>query len=216
MTKFLAAALAVAAVAFVTLPASSADAVMKRLTAQRLSTLLQASGATQIAVAKPKPGVEIVSFNDGKGTVDFVLEDCTAEGCETLQMMILFEKDAKPYALGGINSYNSKVLNAQAAVLTDGKLMLARLFVTLGGVTDENIKANYGIFLQAPYLLAQHMGSQTVAEAPAPATGAVPVSAKVEPKVEAGVAMAVPRLRNIDVIDWLAARPNRPLHKLPQ
>lgn len=220
MTKsFKSAAVAIAAAAAVFLPfeASAADALMTRLTSQRLSTMLQAAGATQIEVTKPKEGIEAVSFNDGKGTVDFIMSECTSDGCETLQMMILFEKDAaKPYSVAGVNSYNGKVLNAQAAVLADGKLLLADLFVTLGGVTEANIKANFGIFLQAPYLLAEHLGTQNIVSAPAPQGGATPVAAPVTPTVQAGIALQSPRIRNMDIVEWLAARPNRQLQKLPQ
>lgn len=211
---FLAAALALAIAAALTTPVSAADAVMKRLSSAKLSAILTAAGGKEVEVTKPKDGIEVVTFNDGQGPVDFVLSDCTSDGCQAMQMSILFDRDeSKKIPLATVNSYNAKILNAQAALLPEGNLLLADLFVTIGGVTEDSLKENISIFLQAPQLLAEHIRSQTTVSNSVPAT-VMPASATPTAGIQVSIATQGPRLRNLDVLELLTARPNRVLRHL--
>jgi hypothetical protein len=209
-------AVAFCSAAALALPVGAADALITRLSSQRLSSVLLGMGAKDVEITKPKDGIEVVSFNDGTGIEDFVLSDCTADGCQTLQMTIVFDpEEGKPFSIASVNGYNGKVLNAQAAVTPEGRLLLADLFVTNGGVTEANLKENIGIFLQAPDLLARHMSTANIASANPPAGSTVPVTTVAAPKVEAGIARQELRGRDMDMIQSLLARPNRKPRHLP-
>jgi hypothetical protein len=205
--KSLLAALAAASV-LASAPASAAD-LMTGLNSDRLSAMLTAAGATQVQVNKPEAGVEIVSFNDGVGTVDFLLMNCAADGCPTMQMVAVFEKDAR-FTLQAINAYNSKVLNAQAAVMSDGNVALMGLFVFNGGVTEDNLKFNMAIFLGAPELFTNHILSQVTAAADAKGA-AQPVAAQASPLTMGVETQTLPPARSLDVLKWLDAKPKRKL-----
>lgn len=211
MTKFLLSAAVAVAMATATTAPASAD-TLARLSTAKIAALLKAAGATEVEIAKPKDGVELVSFNDGTGTVNFVMSQCIADGCEVLQMTIFFEKDeAKTVSLATVNAFNAKVLNAQAALLPSGGLALIDLFITTGGVTEENIMANVAIFLQSPALLSEHLNSERIASNTTPAT-VTPASATPTTGILAGISTQGPRLKNLNVIELLAARsPGRKL-----
>ena len=171
MRKSFVMAAALAAAALASGPVHAAD-LLTGLNSQRLSAMLLTAGATEVKTEKPQEGVEIITVNDGNGGVNLVLLDCQAGSCPTLQMSVAFEKDAK-YTLNALNSYNSTYLIAQAAVLPNGNVLLARLYTTLGGVTEDNLKANLQLFLQAPNIFETHINSQVTAAvdtkgAPAP------------------------------------------------
>ena len=206
---FLSAAFAFAIAALSSTPlyaASSSALIARALTSAKISALLKASAATQMETTKPSDGVELVYFNDGHGTVNFVLSDCTADGCGVMQMTIFFDKEeSKNMSLATINSFNAKVLNAQAAQLPAGELGLVDIFVTSGGVTEENIMANVSIFLQAPVLLAEHLGSADIVSNAVQPT-VMPASATPATGIHAGIATQSPRLKNLNVIELLAAR----------
>lgn len=205
---------AIAAFAFAAasiVPASAAD-TMARLSSAKMSALLTAAGATQVEVSKPENGIELVKFNDGTGTVNLVMSQCAADGCEVMQMTIFFDKEeSKTVSLATVNSFNAKVLNAQAALLSSGELALIDLFVTTGGVTEENVMANVVVFLQSPKLLADHLKSENIASNATPAT-VTPASSTPATGILAGIATQGPRLKNLNVIELLAARtPGRKL-----
>ncbi|MEQ1863389.1 MAG: YbjN domain-containing protein [Micropepsaceae bacterium] len=206
----LSAAAAFAMTAASILPAS-AD-TLARVSPAKMAALLTAAGATQVEVAKPQDGIELVKFNDGTGTVNLVLSQCNADGCEVMQMTIFFDKEeSKTVSLATVNSFNAKVLNAQAALLSSGELALIDLFVTTGGVTEENVMANVVIFLQSPKLLADHLKSENIASNAVQPT-VTPASATPATGILAGIATQGPRLKNLNVIELLAARsPGRKL-----
>lgn len=205
MRKSFLLAAAFAAAAFASAPAQAAD-ILTALTSQRLTAMLQAAGATQIATEKPQDGVEIVTFNDGNGGVNLILLDCQAGSCPTLQMSVAFEKDAK-YTLTALNGYNATYLNAQAAVLPNGNVVLARLYSTLGGVTEDNLKANLAIFLQAPTVFENHINAQVTAAvdtkgAPAP----VAATTDIRSLLKLGFEQQAPR--KFDLAKWLSETKN--------
>jgi hypothetical protein len=194
------------ATAAITLSSTQALAqeVFSRLTSDRLSNVLKAAGATQVEVTKPEAGVEVVTFNDGTGTVNLVLMECAADGCGVLQMSIIFEKDAR-FTLSALNSFNATYLNAQAAVMPSGNIGLIDLYVPAGGVTENNLRANLAIYLESPKLFEQHIQSQVTASADKPGT-ATPVAA---PKALALVAIAPLSAAKFDVMKYLSTKPGR-------
>lgn len=208
MRKSLLAAFVAAASALASAPASAAD-VMTSLTSDRLSAMFKAAGATEVQVTKPEAGVEVVSLVDGGGTTDFVLMSCTADGCPTLQMVVVFDKDAR-FTLEAINAYNSKVLNAQAALMPNGNVVLMGLYVLNGGVTEDNLKFNIAIFLKAPELFTNHILSQVTAAADAKGA-AQPVAAQASPLTMGIETQSLPPARSLDVLKWLDAKPKRKL-----
>jgi hypothetical protein len=204
--KSLLAALVAAASAFA--PASAAD-TMTSISSDRLAAMFKAAGATDVQVTKPEAGVEIVSLVDGGGTTDFVLMNCAADGCPTMQMTALFEKDPR-FTLQAINGYNSKVLNAQAAVMQDGNVVLMGLYVLNGGVTEDNLKFNIVIFLKAPELFTNHILSQVTAAADGKGA-AQPVAAQASPLTMGVETQTLPPARSLEVLKWLDAKPKRKL-----
>jgi hypothetical protein len=195
---------------------SAFAADMTRISSQQLSDMFKAAGATKIEVTKPEEGVEIVSFDDGNGMIDFVLMNCKSDGCATLQMTIAFEKDDR-FTLSAINSYNAKILNAQAAQQKSGHVTLVKLYVPGGGVTEENLKLNIAIFLKAPELFVKHVQEQVTVSLNQP--GAVtpteikPTAAATQPRsLELGV--AAPVTGEFDVVAW-RQKTNRPARRLP-
>lgn len=206
MRKSLLAALVAAASAFA--PASAAD-TMTSISSDRLAAMFKAAGATDVQVTKPEAGVEIVSLVDGGGTTDFVLMNCAADGCPTMQMTALFEKDPR-FTLQAINGYNSKVLNAQAAVMQDGNVVLMGLYVLNGGVTEDNLKFNIVIFLKAPELFTNHILSQVTAAADGKGA-AQPVAAQASPLTMGVETQTLPPARSLEVLKWLDAKPKRKL-----
>lgn len=188
------------------MPAGAAQ-LMTHLTSKYVSESLKSIGATQIEVKKPEPGVEIVSFNDGSGPVDFFLMNCTAEGCTTLQMSTVYEKDPR-FTLEAVNSFNNTMLNVQAALLDDGGVALRRLYVTNGGVTEQNYQFNANIFFSAPEGFEKHLAARTVAAADKGAPQSQPVSGSARTlQLGATAASAMPARAE----KWLAARPRRTL-----
>jgi Putative bacterial sensory transduction regulator len=209
--KFVLLAIVVAATAVSSTGALAAD-VITRLTSERLSNVLKAGGATEIQVTKPEAGVEIVNFNDGSGMVNFVLLDCTAEGCGTLQMSILFDNDAR-FTPAVLNGYNATYLNAQAALMTSGKVALMDLFVTAGGVTEDNLKANIVIFLQSPSLFEKHLASQVTASLDTKGA-AKPVAATTDVPAKKLSFGAQPPAK-FDVMKWIDTQSKFPARRLP-
>lgn len=186
-----------------------AEDVFSRLTSARLLTILKAAGATEVAVTKPEAGVEILTFNDGAGPVNLVLMDCAADGCGTLQMGVIFDKDPR-FTLSALNSYNATYLNAQAAIMPDGSMGLMRLYVPGGGVTENNLRLNLAVYLEAPALFEKHIQSQVTASVDTKPGTVQPVAA---PKalalgVDAPLTAAKPKF---DVAKWLSTKPGRRL-----
>lgn len=208
MRKSVLLAVVAAATAFSTTQAHALD-VLTRLTSDRLSTILKAAGATEIEATKPEAGVEVVTFSDGTGTVNLVLMDCTADGCGTLQMSIIFEKDAR-FTLSALNSYNATYLNAQAAIMPSGNIGLIKLYLPGGGVTEDNVRLNLAVYLESPALFEKHIQSQVTASVDTKPGAAQPVTA---PKaltlgVDAPLTAAKPKF---DVTKWLSTKPGRQL-----
>jgi len=181
-----------------------AQEVFSRLSSDRLSNVLKAAGATQVEVTKPEAGVEVVTFNDGTGTVNLVLMDCGADGCGALQMSIIFEKDAR-FTLSALNSFNATYLNAQAAIMPSGNIGLIDLYVPAGGVTENNLRANLAVYLESPQLFEKHIQGQVTASVDKPGT-ATPVAA---PKALALVAIAPLSAGKFDVMKYLSTKPAR-------
>lgn len=184
-----------------------AEDVFSRLTSDRLSTILKAAGATEIEATKPEAGVEVVTFSDGTGTVNLVLMECTADGCGTLQMSIIFEKDPR-FSLSALNSFNATYLNAQAAIMPSGNTGLIRLYLPGGGVTENNLRLNLAVYLESPQLFEKHIQSQVTASVDTKPGAAQPVTA---PKaltlgVDAPLMAAKPKF---DVTKWLSTKPGR-------
>lgn len=161
MRKFVLAAAAVAATAVFSTQANAAG-LMTKMTSQGLSDMLTAAGATEVKITKPEAGVEIVSANDGSGTMNFVLLNCAADGCPSLQMTAMFNKDDR-FTLAAVNGYNYSYLNAHASLSPSGEVLLVRHFVSLGGVTEDNLKANIAIFALSPDQFSKHILSQVTA-----------------------------------------------------
>lgn len=206
MRKSILLAVVAAATAFASTPAYAQE-VFARLTSDRLTTILKASGATEIETTKPEAGVEVVSFNDGTGTVNFVLLDCAADGCGILQMSIIFEKDER-FTLSALNSFNATYLNAQAAVMPSGNIGLNQLYLPGGGVTENNLRLNLAVYLESPSLFEKHIQTQVTASVDTKPGAAQPVTA---PKtltlgVDAPLTAAKPKF---DVTKYLPAKPAR-------
>jgi hypothetical protein len=200
-----AAAVAVA-VALAPMPAAAAE-LMTHLTSKYIADSLTSIGATKVEIKKPEPGVEIVSFNDGSGPVDFFLMNCTAEGCTTLQMSTAYEKDPR-FTLEGVNAFNNTMLNVQAVFLDDGGVALRRLYVTNGGVTEANYQFNANIFFAAPAGFEKHIADRTVAAAEKGTPQSLPAAGQARAlQLGAAAATAMP----VRLEKWLAARPRRTL-----
>jgi hypothetical protein len=199
---------AVFAATTVLTPASAAE-MMTGITSDGLSALFKAAGAATVEVTKPEAGVEIVSVSDGTSAVDLILMSCAATGCPTIQMVTVFNKDPR-FTLEAINSYNAKVLNAQAAVMPSGDVALMGLYVFNGGVTEDNLKFNLVIFLQSPELFTNHILSQVTAAADTKGK-AQPVAAQASPLTMGIETQTLPPARSLDVLKWLDAKPKRKL-----
>jgi hypothetical protein len=200
-------AVATVAIAFGSTGASAQE-MFSRLSSDRLSNVLKAAGATQVEVTKPEAGVEVVTFNDGTGTVNLVLMECTADGCGALQMSVIFEKDAR-FTLSALNSFNATYLNAQAAVMTSGNIGLMDLYVPAGGVTENNLRANLAVFLESPQLFEKHLQSQVTASADKPGAAA-PVAAPKPLALVAAVPLTAGQSK-FDVMKYLSTKPGRRL-----
>ncbi len=204
MRKSILLAVAAAAIAFGSTQAYAQE-MFSRLTSDRLSNILKAAGATEIEVTKPEAGVEVVTFNDGTGTVNLVLMECTADGCGTLQMSVIFEKDAR-FTLSALNSFNATYLNAQAAIMPSGNIGLINLYLPGGGVSENNLRLNLAVYLESPQLFEKHIQSQVTASADKPGA-AQPVAA---PKltIGAGAPLATAKAK-FDVMKYLSTKPGR-------
>ncbi|MCE9521187.1 MAG: YbjN domain-containing protein [Alphaproteobacteria bacterium] len=211
MNKFLLSA-AFAAVTLAATPAIAADALIMRLSSLKLSAVLIAMGAKEVAVKRDSADLEFVSFNDGNGPVDFALSECNADGCQSLQMFILYDlTESKKISLATLNSFNGKYLDAQVAQLEDGAVIMSDLFVTTGGVSEDNLKENISIFLNAPRVFATHLKEQKIASN---AVQAQPVGMTPAMTVQTGIATQRPRLQNAKILQILSRpnrRPGRPL-----
>ena len=163
---------AVAMAALITVTSSASAAELTQITSAKLSEILTAITGKATNVSKPEAGVEIVSIVEN-GSYDFVLSDCTAQGCATMQMTMFFNKE-DIFTLALVNGFNSKDLSATAFLTPDNRVYLVNLFITDGGVTEENIKANLAIYLRAPGKFAKFALSQTTAALP---SAGVPVAA---------------------------------------
>ncbi len=195
-----------AGIAFSTTQAYAAD-VFSRLTSERVTTMLKAAGATDITATKPEAGVEIVTFNDGNGAVNLVLLECTADGCGTLQMSIIFDKDDR-FTPAALNSFNAMYLTAQAATMSSGNVALMDLYVPAGGVTEENLKNNLAVFLTSPAQFEKAMQSQVTASVDTKPGAAQPV---VAPKALTLGAEAALTAGKFDAMKYLSTKPGRRL-----
>lgn len=188
-------ALAFAAVAALTQANQSFAAdTQSRLTSAKFAEILTALTGKAATVTKPEAGVEVVSIADN-GSYDFVMSDCTAAGCPSVQMTMFFNKE-DIFTLALVNSYNSKYLGAQAFLTPDNRVYLVRLFITEGGVTEDNIKANIALYLSSLKVFAQTALSQSTASLPAPG---VPVAMS-------------PQTQNPPAVQFI----ERVLHNLPR
>jgi len=195
-----------AAIAFSTAQADAAD-VFSRLTSERLTTLLKGAGATDITTTKPEAGVEMITFNDGNGAVNLVLLECTADGCGTLQMSIIFDKDPR-FTPTALNSFNATYLTAQAAVMTSGNVALMDLYVPGGGVTEDNLKYNIAVFLTSSTQFEKAMQSQVSASVDTKPGAAQPV---VAPKALTLGAEAALTASTFDAMKYLSTKSGRRL-----
>lgn len=207
MRKFILLAVVAAATAFASTPAYAQE-VFGRLTSDRLTTILTAAGATEIATTKPEAGVEVVTFNDGTGTVNLVLLECTAEGCSTLQMSIIFDKDER-FTLHALNGFNATYLNAQAAIMPNGNIALNQLYLPGGGVTDDNLRLNLAVYLQAPALFEKHIQSQVTASVDTKPGAAQPVTASKALTIGVDAPLLAAAKSKFDVTKWLSTKPGR-------
>ncbi|MBP6013705.1 MAG: YbjN domain-containing protein [Alphaproteobacteria bacterium] len=199
MRRFLAAVAAFALL--VSAPASAAD-VVDRITPAKLGEILKAMTGKDVEFSKGDDGTEIVSVNTGNGYDDFIMDKCTAQGCTEIQMTCFFNKDDR-LTLAAVNAFNGSSLNAQAALKPNGNVYLYRLFVTEGGVTEANVRANIEIYMVADDIFLQTLDTQKVASLP---PAGVPVSAM---KPESRHWPAALPARMIKNIDRLSANPNR-------
>jgi hypothetical protein len=81
-------------------------------------------------------------------------------------------------------------------------VVIARLYTPLGGVTEDNLKANLGLFLQAPTIFENHINAQVTAAvdtkgAPAP----VAATTDVRSLLKLGFELQSPR--KFDLAKWL-------------
>jgi hypothetical protein len=191
---------------------ATAAELLTKLKPQQLIDIAKAGGSAKIETSKPEAGVEIVSIGDSTGTMDFVFLNCAADGCTTLQMATLFAKDSR-FTLSAINGYNATYLNAQASLRADGEVLLARLYTPVGGVTEDNLKANLVIFANAPDLFSKHILSlQTVAAKPV----TTPVASSEAPFQNLFPAQgAGSQPADFDVVKWRAAQPNKQARTIP-
>ena len=183
--------------------ASAAD-VVTAIKSDRLAEIVTALTGKKATITKPEAGVEIVTISDN-GDMDFILSDCTANGCETLQPTMFFNKD-DAFNLAVVNGYNSKQLGAQAFLTPDNRAYLVTLYLFDGGVTEENMKAKLVLYMKTPGIFVDHvLKSQTVASAaPAsPATTPVATSATA-PAVAAGAGAAAPQ-HQLELIERVTA-----------
>ena len=126
----------------------------------------------------------------------------------------LFNKNER-FNLAVVNGFNGKYLNAQASLTPDGRVYLVRLFVTTGGVTEANVKANIDVFTKAPGLFVQHVLSQATASAKEADGSTKQVAAENKPGVEVGIGTQSARLRELKLIELLNSMPNRHGRDLP-
>lgn len=209
MRKSILSAVVIAASAFSATQAY-ADAMFSSLTSDRLTTMLKASGATEVEATKPEAGVEVVTFNDGTGTVTLVLMECVADGCGLLQMSIVFEKDDR-FTLSALNSFNATFLNAQAAIMPSGNIGLIRLYLPGGGVTENNLRLNLQVFLESPRLLEKHIQSQVTASVDTKPGTAQPVA--VPKSLTLGVDAPLKATKpKFDITKYVSTKPARRLH----
>lgn len=178
-------------------PASAAD-VMQTITSDKLAEILTAMTGKKAEIAKPEAGVEVVTYTDN-GDRDFIMSECTAKGCAIVQMTMFFNKDAS-FNLAGVNGYNSQNLNAQAFLTPDNRVYLVRLYLTIGGVTEENLKANISLYLRAPGVFIEHLSSQSTA-----ATGTGPVTVAAPAAVSAGTGTQASEPQRLRMIERLTA-----------
>jgi hypothetical protein len=181
--------IATAAALQLTATASAAD-VITAIKSERLGEIVTALTGKKATITKPEAGVEIVTISDN-GDMDFIMSDCTANGCETLQPTMFFNKD-DAFNLAVVNGYNSKQLGAQAFLTPDNRAYLVTLYLFDGGVTEENMKAKLVLYMKTPGIFVDHvLKSQTVA---APVSGATPAAAPAAaPAVTAGAGAAAPQ-----------------------
>ena len=152
---------------------ASGNELIARITPEHLAKIVEEVTGKKPELGKNDAGDPIVSVNPGNGVDEYILGRCTAQGCLDIQATTFFDKNPK-LTLAVVNSYNNKYLNAQGSIGADGLTYLIRLFVTDGGVSEENIKVNIKIFMDAPGALMEVV--ETQATASLPATG-VPVAA---------------------------------------
>ncbi len=178
--------------------AASAADLITSITSDRLATIVTALTGKTAVITKPEAGVEVVTINDN-GDYDFILSDCTAKGCTSMQPTMFFNKD-EHFNLAVINGYNSKQLGAQAFMTPDNRVYLVRLYLLDGGVAEDNLKVNIVLYLKTPAIFVEHvMNSQTTASAGG--NGAVAIAAPSTPATSAGVgaqAGAMPKLSLIE------------------
>ncbi|MFM9862401.1 MAG: YbjN domain-containing protein [Micropepsaceae bacterium] len=173
--------LAAAAAVHLAAAASAAD-VITAIKSDRLAEIVTALTGKKATIEKPEAGVEVVTISDD-GDMDFIMSDCTAKGCSTLQPTMFFNKDDQ-FNLTVVNGYNSKQLGAQAFLTPDNRAYLVTLYLFDGGVTEENVKAKIVLYLKTPGIFVEHViGSQTTASAPA---GTVPAAAPSTAATTAG------------------------------
>lgn len=194
--------LAAAAALQLAATASAAD-VITAIKSDRLAEIVTALTGKKATITKPEAGVEIVTISDN-GDMDFIMSDCTANGCATLQPTMFFNKD-DAFNLAVVNGYNSKQLGAQAFLTPDNRAYLVTLYLFDGGVTEENMKAKLVLYMKTPGIFVDHVvKSQTVASA-APASGATPAAAPAAaPAVTAGAGAGAPHDR-LELIERVTA-----------
>ena len=172
--RSLLAVVATAAVLALAQPASAAE-LIERITPEHMAKIVEEVTGKKPEIGKNPNGLPVIAVNPGNGVDEYILGRCTAQGCLDIQATTYFDKDPK-LTIAAVNSYNNKYISAQASVGPDGFVYLVRLFVVDGGVSEENIKVNMKIFMEAPDALMEVVTTQATASL---APNGVPVAAMV-------------------------------------
>lgn len=194
---------ALAALLFIAMPAQTMAADIKVLTPDIAVALATAVGGTNVQ-RKDADGQTVVVFEHTGKTYVFSLELCDKDDkskCGGLLMAMGFKSSD---TVETFNNFNKAIGFVTAVKLDNETMAFGRYVVALGGITAENIGANFGLLTIAPELYGEFAKSQIISSIGA--NGQVLLSqANPEPAALQPVALTIEQVKSM-ANDALAAK----------
>jgi len=158
--------------------AQAANEPIKYFTAENVQAALTGLGAASVTSEKDKTGSLVVRFSVREAPFLAVLTGCKGQpGCLGLLLVIPVGLPDGKFSHQAVNGFNEVLPFGKAVRGDDGAVVfLSRYLISDGGISEENLRANIGVFTAMPDSFAKYLSAQLTASLSEPAPHAVPIA----------------------------------------